>query len=41
MDHDLLLSWAGRHWKRGDKSAKLPTPAADHILADSKQTAVN
>jgi len=31
-DADLLLSWAGRHWKRDDPSAKLPPPASDHIL---------
>jgi len=31
-DEDLLLSWAGRHWRRGDPSAKLPSPAKDHII---------
>lgn len=32
-DRDLLLSWAGRHWKKDDPSVKLPTLAPDHILA--------
>ena len=31
-DKDLLLSWAGRHWKRDDPDAKLPSPGSDHIL---------
>lgn len=32
-DRDLLLSWAGRHWKRNDPSAKLPEPPSHHILS--------
>lgn len=31
-DRDLLMSWAGRHWRPDDPSVKLPKPAADHIL---------
>lgn len=31
-DEELLLSWAGRHWRRDDPTATLPTPSSDHIL---------
>jgi hypothetical protein len=31
-DRELLLSWAGRHWKKSDPSAQLPRPSDDHIL---------
>jgi hypothetical protein len=31
-DIDLLKSWTGRHWKRGDHSRLLPEPSLDHIL---------
>ena len=31
-DRNLLLSWAGRHWKKDDPTAKLPEPEPDHIL---------
>jgi hypothetical protein len=31
-DRDLLLSWAGRHWKKTDPSSQLPRPSDDHIL---------
>jgi hypothetical protein len=34
-DRDLLLSWAGSHWKQGDPSASLPKPSMDHILLSS------
>jgi hypothetical protein len=34
-DRDLLLSWAGSHWKKGDPSASLPKPSMDHILLSS------
>jgi len=32
QDRELLMSWAGRHWKPDDPSAKLPKPPHDHIL---------
>jgi hypothetical protein len=32
VDRDLLLSWAGSHWKKGDPSSSLPKPSMDHIL---------
>jgi SET domain len=32
QERDLLLSWAGRHWKRDDPTKKLPDPAPHHIL---------
>jgi hypothetical protein len=32
VDRELLLSWAGSHWKKGDPSASLPKPSTDHIL---------
>jgi hypothetical protein len=35
-DIDLLKSWYGRHWKRGDPSRKLPKPGPDHILMRSR-----
>jgi len=31
-DLDLLKSWMGRHWKRGDPSRSLPKPPPGHIL---------
>lgn len=31
-DHDLLLSWAGRHWRRDDPNHRLPLPELDHVL---------
>jgi hypothetical protein len=31
-DRDLLLSWAGRPWKKDDPTRKLPLPESDHIL---------
>jgi hypothetical protein len=31
-DRDLLLSWAGRHWKKDDASRRLPSPNHDHVL---------
>ena len=31
-DLDLLKSWMGRHWKRGDPSRSLPKPQPSHIL---------
>lgn len=31
-DRDLLLEWAGKHWKKDDSSASLPRPRSDHIL---------
>ena len=31
-DHELLLSWAGRHWRPDDPSVKLPEPDLNHIL---------
>jgi SET domain len=31
-DIDLLKSWKGRHWKRGDRTRKLPKPSTEHIL---------
>lgn len=37
-DRELLLRWAGRHWKRDDPSARLPKPAADHILVVTGST---
>jgi hypothetical protein len=38
-DRDLLLGWAGRHWKKGDPSVTLPKPSKGHILADSATAA--
>ena len=32
QDRNLLLRWAGRHWKRNDPMTRLPQPSADHIL---------
>jgi hypothetical protein len=32
QDRELLLGWAGRHWKPGDPSRKLPEPPKDHVL---------
>jgi len=38
-DRDLLLSWAGRHWRADDPSVKLPKPTPGHILfEESKAT---
>jgi SET domain len=34
-DIDLLKSWSGLHWKKGDLSRHLPKPSPDHILAQS------
>jgi SET domain len=31
-DIDLLKSWKGRHWKKGDHTRKLPKPSPDHLL---------
>lgn len=31
-DRELLLSWAGRHWKPNDPAAKLPQPEKGHVL---------
>jgi hypothetical protein len=31
-DRELLLSWAGTHWKKDDPSVKLPKPRQGHIL---------
>ena len=36
-DRDLLLSWAGTHWKKDDPSVKLPKPRQGHVLADAIQ----
>ena len=36
-DRDLLLSWAGRHWKADDPSVTLPKPGPNHILAASNR----
>ncbi|GKY95843.1 hypothetical protein MPSEU_000544900 [Mayamaea pseudoterrestris] len=35
-DRDLLLSWAGTHWKKDDPSAHLPTPRKGHVLTEPK-----
>jgi hypothetical protein len=35
-DRDLLLSWAGRHWRKDDPSYSLPKPSSDHILLAGK-----
>jgi hypothetical protein len=37
-DPDLLLSWAGRHWKRDDPSRMLPKPTGDHVLLQRSKT---
>jgi hypothetical protein len=38
-DVELLKSWSGRHWKKGDPTRKLPKPDPDHILVrDSVST---
>jgi hypothetical protein len=31
-DRDMLLSWAGRHWKKDDPSRHLPEPIPSHVL---------
>lgn len=36
-DRELLLSWAGRHWKKTDPTVRLPRPSDDHILMQKKE----
>ena len=36
---DLLLSWAGRHWRKDDPTVKLPKPGKDHILLRTESVA--
>jgi hypothetical protein len=38
-DIELLKSWAGLHWRKGDPSRKLPPPQRDHVLL-SDRTAI-
>jgi hypothetical protein len=32
QDPDLLLSWAGRHWRKDDPTRHLPYPESNHVL---------
>ena len=38
-DLELLKSWAGLHWRKGDASRKLPPLQRDHVLLTSDRTA--
>lgn len=38
-DPEMLLGWAGRHWRKDDPSVKLPKPSAGHILAKDSAAA--
>lgn len=38
-NHKLLLSWAGRHWKRDDPERMLPKPNSDHVLLQQTTSA--
>jgi hypothetical protein len=40
-DVELLMSWKGRHWKRGDPSRKLPKPTPEHVLSRPAETATS
>lgn len=35
-DMELLKSWIGRHWKRNDRTRKLPKPSKKHVLRRTK-----
>jgi hypothetical protein len=40
-DSELLLSWAGTHWRRDDPSVSLPKPRKDHVLLVEQTSTVS
>jgi hypothetical protein len=40
QNRDLLLSWAGMHWKKDDPSVSLPKPSSDFILKRNMEAQV-